>query len=82
VLGDFTRIGYYYEKDIVNPLPEAEFHVIETERAEKLRGQLGKGYEERRFRLRSGVNECSVFFSRALLQELAAPPAPARRGEP
>lgn len=82
MLGDFTRIGYYYEPEIVDPLPEAEFHVIETERADKLRAALGEGYEERRFLLRSGVKECSVFFSRTLLEKLAAPAAPARRGEP
>lgn len=83
MLGDFTRIGYHGGK-VPATLPRAEFHVIETAKADDLRRLLGDNYKERRFKLRSGVGECSVFFSRDLLDAVERAPsriAP-RRGEP
>ncbi len=83
MLGDFTNIGYHGGQ-IPGPLPRAEFHVIETDKADDLRGKLSPNYEEQRFKLRSGVGECSVFFSRDLLDAVERLPfrAPPRRGEP
>lgn len=71
MLGDFTQIGYHNGK-IPDPLPPARFHLVETERAAPLREKLGPAFEEIRFKLRSGMDECSVFFERALLEEWRA----------
>ena len=82
LLGDFPNIGYH-GGEIPKDIPAASFHVIETARADDLRAKLGAAYEERRFKLRSGMDECSVFFSRELtdaLGALLAAPRP-RRGE-
>jgi len=61
-LGDFTHIAYHGEKR-----PESfsnyDFVVVETKDAEGIRGQLGPEFEERRFNFRSGMEECTVFFS-------------------
>jgi uncharacterized protein (TIGR03663 family) len=66
ILGDFSHIGYYDGK-IPDLLPSAQFHVIETARAEELRGKLGAGYDEVTFKLRSGLDECTAFFRSGLL---------------
>lgn len=83
ILGDFPNIGYHGGK-IPDELPAADFHVVETARADDLRKKLGDRFAERRFRLRSGMDECSVFFSRELLGALdrSRHGAPPRRGEP
>lgn len=83
VLGDFPNIGYYDGK-IPEQLPTADFHVIESAKADALRAKLGTTFEERRFHLRSGIEECSVFFSKELLEEFRALPTRPRprRGEP
>ena len=61
-LGDFTHIAYHGEKR-----PESfanyDFVVVETKDADEVRGQLGPHFEERRFNFRSGMEECTVFFS-------------------
>lgn len=77
ILGDFTRIGYYGD-GVPEPLPAADFHVIETARAESLRRQLGADFLEIRFQLRSGMGECSAFVSKQLLQQITDTPAPRR----
>ena len=77
VLGDFTRIGYHAD-GAPHPLPAADFHVIETAKARPLRDQLGTDFIEIRFLLRSGVDECSAFVSRQLLQQITGTPAPRR----
>lgn len=83
ILGDFHRIGYH-TGNVPAVLPSAEFYVIETAKADELRMRLPVGFEEVRFLLRSGVGECSVFFSHKLTETLRRPsPAQApRRGEP
>lgn len=83
ILGDFPNIGYYGGK-IPEKFPAADFHVIETANADELRAKLGASFVERQFHLRSGVEECSVFFSRELLEALETLPSmpPPRRGEP
>ncbi len=83
ILGDFPNIGYH-AGEMPEDTPDAAFHVVETARADDLRAKLGADFEERRFKLRSGVEECSVFFSRELIDALGKlPTAPrARRGEP
>jgi len=68
-LGDFTRVGWHGKP---NPeegrkLPESfagnDFVVVESKDAEKVRPTLGPGFVERTFRFRSGMEECTVFFS-------------------
>jgi len=60
-LGDFPHIGYYGGK-IPDPLPDdVAFHVIEADKADAIRAQLGAGYREIRFGLRSGMDECVAF---------------------
>ncbi|MBE2179487.1 MAG: glycosyltransferase family 39 protein [Chthoniobacterales bacterium] len=67
ILGDFRSIGYH-AGNIPAVLPNAEFHVIETAKADELRKRLPVGFEETRFLLRSGVGECSVFFSHRFME--------------
>ncbi len=83
ILGDFPNIGYH-GGEIPPETPIADFHVIEAAKADDLRVILGPDFEEYRFRLRSGMEECVVFFSDQLLmaqQNLKNQPKP-RRGEP
>jgi hypothetical protein len=65
-LGDFTHIAYHGEKR-----PESfanyDFVVVETKDADEVRGQLGPHFEERRFNFRSGMEECTAFFSPRIL---------------
>ncbi|MEI7864237.1 MAG: glycosyltransferase family 39 protein [Chthoniobacterales bacterium] len=83
ILGDFYSVGYHGPK-IPDPLPEASVHVVETEKAADLRAKLGDKFEERHFNFRSGMDQCSVFFSRELLSQWMQlrPNAAPRRGEP
>ncbi len=83
ILGDFPHIGYHGGK-IPDEIPSAEFHVVETKRADDLRAKLGDKFEERHFHLRSAMDECSVFFAKDLLEacDKAKRAAPARRSEP
>jgi uncharacterized protein (TIGR03663 family) len=83
VLGHFPNIGYH-GGTVPDPLPEAGFHVVETEKAATVRERLGAGYEEIRFQLRSGVGDCTAFFAADLMEAFRQLPrqrAP-RRGEP
>ena len=60
-LGDFPHIGYYGGK-IPDPLPaDVAFHVVEADKADAIRAQLGAGYHEVRFALRSGLDQCVAF---------------------
>ena len=70
ILGDFPNVGYFPDGKIPEPLPEADFHVVETERAGAVRDKLGSEFTERTLRFRSGVKECSVFFSRDIVEAL------------
>ena len=83
ILGSFPNIGYHRGVG-PGPLPDAQFHMIEGEKADALRTRLGEGYEEVRFRLRSGVDDCVVFLTTGLAEAMRALPAGrrARRGEP
>ena len=84
MLGDFPNVGYFADGKIPDPLPQTDFHVVETERADALREKLGPDHIERIFRFRSGVKDCSVFFSKNLIGALEKLPQtpPARRCEP
>jgi uncharacterized protein (TIGR03663 family) len=83
VFGHFPNIGYH-GGTIPEQLPEAKFHVIETEKADTIRERLGAGYEEIQFRVRSGVGDCTVFFAADLMEAFRQlpRPRPPRRGEP
>jgi hypothetical protein len=82
ILGDFPNLGYYGE--VPQALPdEVSFHVVEGDKAEELRAKLGPGYQEVRFRLRSGVDDCVAFFRTELHEAMqkAGQVRRARRGE-
>lgn len=75
VLGDFTHLAYHGKPDPDNgkPLPATfagnDFVVVESEESPKVRALLGPGFEERRFKFRSGMEECTVFFSRRIIEQ-------------
>jgi uncharacterized protein (TIGR03663 family) len=83
VLGSFPNIGYH-GGEIPAELPDAQFHVIEAEKADVLRTRLGPGHEELRFQVRSGVDDCVVFLAPGLAEAIRQLPhrRPPRRGEP
>lgn len=83
ILGAFPNIGYH-GGTIPDELPRAQFHVIEGEKADTLRTKLGEGYEELRFKVRSGVDDCVVFLAPELAEAIRRLPnqRPSRRGEP
>jgi hypothetical protein len=83
VLGSFPNIGYHGGV-VPKELPDAQFHVIEEEKADALRTRLGPDYEELRFKVRSGVDDCVVFLDPELAEAIRALPRqrPPRRGEP
>jgi hypothetical protein len=83
VLGSFPNIGYH-GGEIPAELPDAQFHIIEAEKADVLRAKLGSGYEELRFQVRSGVDDCVVFLAPELAEAIRQLPRqrPPRRGEP
>jgi len=83
VLGAFPNIGYHGGK-IPKELPAAQFHVIEAEKADELHAKLGAGYEEIRFQVRSGVDDCVVFLAPELAEAISqrTRQRPPRRGEP
>lgn len=84
LLGDFPNVGYH-GGNIPRELPQdAKFHVIAVEKADQIRPLIGEGFTERTFKLRSGMDECLVFFSKEILdawQNLPDQRGP-RRGEP
>lgn len=86
ILGDFPNHKVvYHGGQVPKDFPShAEFHVIETKRADEIRPLIGPGFREVTFQLRSGMDECTVFFSEDLLrtmEDLPRQPRP-RRGEP
>ncbi len=86
ILGDFPndRVIYYGGKVPKDFPTHAKFHVIESKRADEIRPLVGPDFREVTFELRSGMDECTVFFSEDLLrtvEELRRRPRP-RRGEP
>ena len=83
ILGDFPHLAYHGGKMPAEFPKDAKFHVIETKRAEEIRPLIGPGFREVTFQLRSGMDECTVFFSEDLLravENLPRQPRP-RRGE-
>ena len=81
-LGDFPNLGYYGE--IPKTLPDdVSFHVVEGAKADEVRTKIGPGYQEVRFRLRSGVDDCVAFFQTELYEAMqkAGQFRRARRGE-
>lgn len=69
ILGDFKNIGYY-GGGTPYILPDVQFYVVERKNAELLRKFLGKDYVEVSFKLRSGVDDCIVFFNTKLSEAM------------
>lgn len=86
ILGDFPNDKLlYHGGKVPKDFPSnAEFHVIETKRTDEIRPLIGPGFREITFKLRSGMDECTVFFSEDLLRAVENLPhqPPPRRGEP
>ena len=84
MLGDFPNIGYHGGKIPAELPAEVKFHVIEAEKAGEIRPRIGPGFTEITFKLRSGKDECVVFFAQDLLDAVDGLPRQkrARRGEP
>jgi hypothetical protein len=84
MLGDFPNIGYHGGKIPAELPAKSKFHVVEAEKAAELRPRIGPGFTEITFKLRSGKDECVVFFAQDLLDAVAQLPRQkrARRGEP
>lgn len=61
ILGDFTQVGYYHEKE--PPLTfDGDFIVVAESQAEELESGLDGSYVKRSFRLRDAMDDCVVFF--------------------
>jgi len=61
ILGDFTRIGYHAK----NAVPEnitSSFVITSGDAADAVQANLSGNYYRKKFRLRSGVDDCVVFF--------------------
>jgi uncharacterized protein (TIGR03663 family) len=84
ILGDFPNLGYFGGEIPKNFPKDAKFHVIESKRADEIRPLIGAGFTEKTFKLRSGMDECVVFFSDDLLVAAERLPheKPPRRAEP
>ena len=67
ILGDFSNIAYHGEKWPAS-FAGCDFIVVASKDADKASALAGQGYVQRRFRLRSGMEECTVFFSPKILQ--------------
>jgi len=67
MLGDFTRIGYY-KKDQPPGDWNADFIAVETPREAEVEQNLRQPYFKRRFRLRSGQDDCTAYFSEQLFR--------------
>jgi len=84
MLGDFPNIGYHGGTVPAQLPADAKFHVIEAPKADEIRPRVGPEFAERKFKLRSGQDECIVFFRQDLLDSVSALPQQKRprRGEP
>jgi uncharacterized protein (TIGR03663 family) len=62
ILGDFTRIGYYKLEEPPQRW-NTDFVVIETSREAETEKHFTQAYYKRPFRLRSGQEDCTAYFS-------------------
>jgi len=69
MLGDFTGVGYYGTGNVPNALFE-HFVICQEEDAQEVRDAFQGDYIERTFRLRSGLEDCHVFFRKSSFPEL------------
>ena len=75
VLGDFPNLGWHGKPDPANGkiLPASfagnDFVVVETKDAAAVRGKIPPDFTERRFKFRSGMDECTVFFSPRIISQ-------------
>jgi uncharacterized protein (TIGR03663 family) len=74
-LGDFTSLGWHGKPDPANnrKLPASfdghDFVVVETNDAPTVRAKMPANFVERRFKFRSGMEECTVFFSPRIISQ-------------
>lgn len=71
ILGDFPNVGYYNKPP--TGLNGKDFIVVTEAEAGRVRPLIGADYIERRFQLRSGMEECAVFFSPRILRAGGGP---------
>jgi uncharacterized protein (TIGR03663 family) len=75
ILGDFTSLGWHGSPDPAKgkKLPQSfggnDFVVVVTKEAGEVRAKLPPSFAERKFKFRSGMEECTVFFSRRILEQ-------------
>jgi len=62
VLGEFPNIGYYNTDSAWPQEPDADFIVVDEEKADKLEKGLKDRYFTKDFRLRDGMDECRAYF--------------------
>jgi uncharacterized protein (TIGR03663 family) len=83
ILGDFTQIGYYSDKEPPKVF-DGDFIVVAKSKADELEAGLDGSYVKRTFRLRDAMGECVVFFRvppfallpGESLQPISSPPLP------
>lgn len=62
VLGDFPNIGYYNRIDSWPNKVDADFIVVDADKADELEKRLKDRYFSADFRLRDGMDECRAYF--------------------
>jgi uncharacterized protein (TIGR03663 family) len=62
VLGDFPNIGYYSADTAWPQELDADFIVVDEEKADRLEKGLKDRYFAKNFRLRDGMDECRAYF--------------------
>ncbi len=68
ILGDFTRVGYYGDKQLPSDW-NADFIAVETNREADVEKHLRRPYFKRHFRLRSAQENCTAYFSEQAFQD-------------
>ena len=75
ILGDFTNLAWHGKPDPANgkELPASfegcDLVLVETRDAAAVRAKLPPDFAERRFKFRSGMEECTVFFSPRIITQ-------------
>jgi uncharacterized protein (TIGR03663 family) len=70
VLGDFPKIDYYSTESAWPPNLDADFIVVDGQKADKLEKSLKDRYFTDDFRLRDGMDECRAYFRYETFREI------------